>query len=109
VPFDAGRDVLGHSRANATKTRKAAKRFSQGDQSVRRAEGRDSTDKLRSYVKPIKTLAADADHRATKGLNNAIEGITQAEPKREKIFFAAGSRSTSAAQSISIRSRSDQT
>ena len=28
------------------------------------------TDKLRSYVKPIKTLAPNADHRAHKGLNN---------------------------------------
>ena len=31
------------------------------------------TDKLRSYIKPIKTLAPDANHRAHKGLNNAIE------------------------------------
>ena len=30
-------------------------------------------DKLRSYIKPIKTLASDADHRAHKGINNAIE------------------------------------
>ncbi|MCM5689042.1 DDE-type integrase/transposase/recombinase, partial [Sinorhizobium meliloti] len=27
------------------------------------------TDKLRSYIKPIKDLAPDADHRAHKGLN----------------------------------------
>jgi putative transposase len=32
------------------------------------------TDKLRSYVKPLKALAPDADHRAHKGLNNAIDG-----------------------------------
>jgi putative transposase len=31
------------------------------------------TDKLRSYIKPIKVLAPDADHRARTGLNNAIE------------------------------------
>ncbi len=31
------------------------------------------TDKLRSYIKPIKTLAPDADRRAHKGLNNNIE------------------------------------
>lgn len=29
------------------------------------------TDKLRSYIRPIKTLASDADHRAHKELNNA--------------------------------------
>ena len=44
------------------------------------------TDKLRSYVKPIKTLAPDADHRAHKGLNNAIEGSHRPTRKREKIF-----------------------
>ena len=32
------------------------------------------TDKLRSYIKPIRTLAPDADHRAHKGLNNHIKG-----------------------------------
>ncbi|WP_255733585.1 IS6 family transposase [Ruegeria sp. Ofav3-42] len=31
------------------------------------------TDKLRSYIKPINVPAPDADHRAHKGLNNAIE------------------------------------
>jgi putative transposase len=44
------------------------------------------TDKLRTYVKPIKTLAPDADHRAHKGLNNAIEGLSRPTRKREKIF-----------------------
>ncbi len=44
------------------------------------------TDKLRSYVKPIKTLAPDADHRAHKGLNNALEGSHRPTRKREKIF-----------------------
>ena len=29
------------------------------------------TDKLRSYIKPIRHLAPDAEHRAHKGLNNA--------------------------------------
>jgi putative transposase len=28
------------------------------------------TDKSRNYIKPIKTLAPDADHRAQKGINN---------------------------------------
>ena len=61
------------------------------------------TDKLRSYVKPIKTLVPDADHRAHKGLNNAIEGSHRPTCKREKIIgrFKAGSE-------ISVRSRSDQ-
>tara|TARA_R110002126_G_scaffold86592_1_gene209081 strand:- start:111013 stop:111396 length:384 start_codon:yes stop_codon:yes gene_type:complete len=44
------------------------------------------TDKLRSYIKPIKTLASDADHRTHKGLNNAIEGSHRSTRKREKIF-----------------------
>jgi putative transposase len=44
------------------------------------------TDKLRSHFKPIKTLAPDADHRASKGLNYAIEGSHRPTRKREKIF-----------------------
>ena len=43
------------------------------------------TDKLRSYIKPIKSLAPDADHRAHKGLNNRIEGSHRPTRKREKI------------------------
>ncbi len=31
------------------------------------------TDKLRSYVKPVRDETPDADHRAHKGLNNRIE------------------------------------
>ncbi|WP_392337025.1 IS6 family transposase [Loktanella salsilacus] len=75
-------DILVQTRRNA----KAAKRFLQrlinqfGEPRVV------ITDKLRSYVKPIKTLAADADHRAHKGLNNAIEGSHRPTRKREKIF-----------------------
>ena len=44
------------------------------------------TDKLRSYIKPIKTLAPGADHRAHKGLNNAIEVSHRPTRKREKIM-----------------------
>ena len=44
------------------------------------------TDKLRSYIKPIKALAPDADHRAHKGLNNRIEGSHRPTRKREKIM-----------------------
>ncbi len=43
------------------------------------------TDKLRSYIKPIKALAPDADHRSHKGLNNAIEVSHRPARKREKI------------------------
>jgi hypothetical protein len=43
-------------------------------------------EQLRSYFKPIKTLAPDADHRAHKRLNNAIEGSHRPTRKREKIF-----------------------
>ena len=43
------------------------------------------TDKLRSYIKPARLLAPDADHRAHKGLNNAIEVSHRPARKREKI------------------------
>ena len=43
-------------------------------------------DKLRSYIKPIKTIVPDADHCAHKGLNNAIEVSHRPARKREKIF-----------------------
>ncbi len=45
-----------------------------------------AADKLRSYIKPIKTLAPNADHRAHKGPNNAIEVSHRPTRKREKIF-----------------------
>ena len=44
------------------------------------------TDKLRSYIKPIKSLAPGADHRAHKGLNNRVEGSHRPTRKREKIM-----------------------
>ena len=44
------------------------------------------TDKLRSYIKPIRHVAPDAGHRAHKGLNNAIEVSHRPTRKREKIF-----------------------
>ena len=44
------------------------------------------TDKLRSYIKPIKALAPGADHRAHKGLNNRIEGSHRPTRKREKLM-----------------------
>jgi len=44
------------------------------------------TDKLRSYIKPIRALAPEADHRAHKGLNNRIEGSHRPTRKREKLM-----------------------
>jgi len=75
-------DILVQTRRNA----KAAKRFLKrlvaefGEPRVV------ITDKLRSYIKPIKALAPDADHRAHKGLNNAIEVSHRPTRKREKIL-----------------------
>ena len=45
-----------------------------------------TTDKLRSYIKPIRQLSPDTDHRAHKGLNKAIEVSQRPTRKREKIF-----------------------
>lgn len=75
-------DILVQSRRNA----KAAKRLFQrlitqfGEPRVV------ITDKLRSYIKPIMALAPDTDHRAHRGLNNAIEVSHRPTRKREKIF-----------------------
>ena len=44
------------------------------------------TDKLRSYIKPVKSVTPSADHRAHKGLNNRIEGSHRPTRKREKIM-----------------------
>jgi putative transposase len=44
------------------------------------------TDKLRSYITPIQSLAPDADHRPDKGLNNRIENSHRPTRKREKIM-----------------------
>ena len=41
------------------------------------------TDKLRSYIKPIKQLAPNFDHRAHKGLNNPIE-VSHNQPENGK-------------------------
>lgn len=72
-------DILVQTRRNA----KAARRFFQS-LVARFGEPRVViTDKLRSYIKPIKVLAPDADHRAHKGLNKAI-GVSHR--RREKIM-----------------------
>ena len=75
-------DILVQSRRNA----KAAKRFLQ---KLIKSYGEPRvviTDKLPSYTKPVKHLAAKADHRAHKGLNNRIEGSHRPTRKREKIM-----------------------
>ncbi len=75
-------DILVQTRRNA----KAAKRFFQRLVSQFGEPRVVITDKLRSYIKPIKTLGPDADHRAHKGLNNAIEVSHRPTRKREKIM-----------------------
>jgi putative transposase len=75
-------DILVQTRRNA----KAAKRFFQRLVSQFEEPRVVITDKLRSYIKPVKTLAPNADHRAHKGLNNAIEVSHRPTRKREKIF-----------------------
>ena len=75
-------DILVQKHRNA----KAARRFLQrlievfGDPRVL------VTDKMRSYIKPIKSLAPNADHRAHKGLNNRAEGSNRPTRKRERIM-----------------------
>ena len=75
-------DILVQPRRNA----KAARRFLK---KLIRRFGRPRvviTDKLHSYVKPIRDEARDADHRAHKGLNNRIEGAHRPTRRREKIM-----------------------
>lgn len=43
------------------------------------------TDKLRSYVKPIRSMCSKADHRSHKGLNNRAENSHQPTRKKEKV------------------------
>ena len=75
-------DILVQPRRNA----KAARRFM--NKLVRRFGQPRAviTDKLRSYIKPIRDLEASADHRAHKGLNNRIEGAHRPTRRREKIM-----------------------
>lgn len=75
-------DILIQPRRNA----KAAKRFLKRLIAQFGALRVVVTDKLRSYFKPIRDLAPNADHRAHKGLNNRIEGSHRPTRKREKIM-----------------------
>lgn len=75
-------DIMVQTRRNA----KAARRFFQRLTSQFGEPRVVITDKLRSYIKPVSTLVPGADHRAHKGLNNAIEVSHSPTRKREKIF-----------------------
>jgi putative transposase len=75
-------DILVQTRWNA----KAAKRFFQRLTTLFGEPRVVITDKLRSYTKPVSKLAPGADHRAHKGLNNAIEVSHRPTQKLEKIF-----------------------
>ncbi len=43
------------------------------------------TDKLRSYMRPIRSMCSKTDHRSHKGLNNRVENAHQPARKKEKI------------------------
>lgn len=43
------------------------------------------TDKLRSYIKPIRSMCSESDHRSHKGLNNRVKNAHQPTRKKEKI------------------------
>lgn len=45
------------------------------------------TDKLRSYVKPIKYLLPHTEHRSHKGLNNRVENAHQPTRRKEKCLI----------------------
>ena len=77
-----GLEIIVQTRRNA----KAEKRFFKGLVAKFGEPRVVITDKLRSYIKPIKILAPDADHRSHKGINNAIEVSHRPTRKREKIF-----------------------
>jgi putative transposase len=73
-------DVLVQTRRNAQAVKRFYKRFVS-----RFGEPRVViTDKLRSYIRLVSTLAPDADQRAHEGLNNAIEVSHRPSRKREK-------------------------
>ncbi|WP_134681453.1 IS6 family transposase [Paracoccus ravus] len=75
-------DILVQPRRNA----RAARRFLKGLIGRFGAPRVIITDKLRSYIKPIRELAPGADHRAHKGLNNRIEGSHRPTRKRERLM-----------------------
>ena len=75
-------DILVQKQRNAKAARRFLKRLIDRSGAPRVV----ITDKLRSYIRPIRNLAAKADHRAHKGLNNRIEGSHRPPRKREKLM-----------------------
>ena len=63
-----------------------ANRFGQFFAACIKRERPSLADKLRSYIKPIRKRAPNADHRAHKGSNNRAEGSHRPTRKREKIM-----------------------
>lgn len=55
------------------------------------------TDKLRSYIKPVKHMCPKAEHRTHKRLNNRVENAHQPTRRKEKILIKF--KHTSGAQS----------
>lgn len=45
------------------------------------------TDKLRSYIKPIRLMCKDTEHRSHKGLNNRVENAHQPTRRKEKCLI----------------------
>lgn len=45
------------------------------------------TDKLKSYINPIKHMCPKVDHRSHKGLNNRVENAHQPTQRKEKILI----------------------
>jgi putative transposase len=45
------------------------------------------TDKLRSYIKPIKQMCTSTEHRCHKGLNNRVENAHQPTRRKEKYLI----------------------
>jgi len=83
--IDADGDVLDILVQTRRKT-KTAKRFFRRLIAQLDAPRAVSTYKLRSYIRPIRALPPQADHRAHKNLNNAIEVPHRPTRKRERMF-----------------------
>ena len=45
------------------------------------------TDKLRSYIKPIKAMCSKTEHRSHKRLNNRVENAHQPTRRKEKCLI----------------------
>lgn len=56
------------------------------------------TDKLRSYIKPIKFMLPNTEHRSHRGLNNCVENAHQPTRRKEKCLIKF--KSPQGAQSV---------